>query len=87
MADLAQYRYKVISLTQRDSDRRPVYVETGWSIVKYPGTPEACEPLDSDVTRGNAQSDFKEYNGFIICDNGVFTDGNVTGGDVGTPKG
>ena len=84
MADLAEYRYEILKQTNRDSDRKPVLESTGWSLVKYPDSPESYEPMDSDVVGSNTQSDFKEYNGFIICD-GNFNE--VTGGNVGNPRG
>lgn len=88
--DLAEYRFEILAKRKRDSDGRDVYVHTGWSVVKYPWTDhEGFEPMDSPVGSGQYQSDFKQYNGFIIIeDNHVLLLNNeaVVGGDVGLPR-
>lgn len=87
MADTAEYRYIVITKGERSSDRRPVFEQTGWSIVKDPGQPEHYEPMDSSVTGDATRSDFKEYNGFIVVDTANVIDGaGVHGGLLGEPR-
>lgn len=86
MADTAEYRYKIVTRSERSTDRRPIFEETGWSLVKDYGQPEHYEPVDSPVTGDATRSDFKEYNGFIVVDNVNSVLEGVHGGIIGEPK-
>ena len=81
--DTAEYRLEVLAKRTRDTDRRAVYVRTGWSLVKYPGQAESWEPMDLDSTGCQTyQSDFKQYNGFVFVEDGYPFTEHFPGGNL-----